>query len=250
MSQHVLRCPACKETGSYTRPESPKPENCVSCGFTLINCGPLPSPDWTIPSASALEPELKVYTPPPATVEEVPKWACPWCGGNVGVTKKCKRCSCDLTQVAPISLRDWVDGLPPPLIGAYRDLAMYPMDGSVALIRLYRLDPDAARRRQASESLVRKMRLTPAPPGVDLQLAPKQSTIGLTLDQAGQPGAGERNRETPSGGASAKEENASTSPWGPSPTDRHTPAPAKKGCLSVFILLLLVVCLCQAVLQM
>lgn len=178
MGKHVLRCFACKKTSTFSIVAEPTTVTCPSCGVGVINCGPLPKPDWSIPSSSAVEPEFKVHTPGPCSIDDVPKWVCPWCGGNAGPARQCRRCSCDLTRAPVVSLRDWVEGMSPSTAGAYRDQAMLPMNGAVALIRLYRLDPDAARGASATESLVQKMTLTPAPPGVDRAYAPTQPRSG------------------------------------------------------------------------
>jgi len=195
MSKHVLRCPACNQPGAYPEVSAPQPGVCPSCGKGVINCGPLPSPDWSIPSASALDSEPTVHTPAPAEADAVPKWVCPWCGANVGATKQCRRCSCDLVQAAPISLRDWVEGLSPRAIGAYRDQAMLPTNGAVALIRLYRLDPDAARGAGADEGLVGRMTLTPAPPGVAPALVPKRTRSRDAVPPVAAPAAASRPRK-------------------------------------------------------
>jgi acyl carrier protein len=162
---HILRCPHCDAKVKLTSSAKRRKVKCPKCKTPFLDLGPLPLPLPDLPMGGPVT-ELRVPKPIAVELAELPRWVCPWCGNNVGKAADCRRCGCDLGQVARQSLQGRAADEPAEVRGSFFLQATHPMSREVALCRLRRLPPRQVAKIGGTPELADAMRPEPEPPGV------------------------------------------------------------------------------------
>lgn len=182
LSSHAVFCPKCRKSNPRPINQGRCQVSCSYCQATFLDLGPMPIPDLEIPTMSVLNPELEVKIPAPKSIEDLPKYLCPWCGGNAGVREACRRCGCDLTVCATVDMKSVAQVLTDEGNGVFYQQAMMPMTGDVALCRLHRLSPAQVRKISGTPALAAKMGTEPPPPGCSAQGgAKRKGCLGVAM---------------------------------------------------------------------
>ena len=161
---YVLRCPHCERAHRPGEASGRRELTCPGCKKLFLDLGPLPVPMDDVLLEAVV---VKAHTLHSAQVElpQLPKWACPWCGGNVGVSRdKCRRCGCDLTKVAAQNLQTRAASESTHNRGLFYSLALEPIGGRGALLLLGRLGADEVMEMLGDQELASRMHGEEPPP--------------------------------------------------------------------------------------